>query len=93
METYQFLAIALMLALGFVAHLTLKLNGFRKRNGIAGAAINLRDLAVVRQPSNFDAEEVYLVRATWIASASSFALVLLLLAVSPPDLYQRLGLL
>jgi hypothetical protein len=89
MELYQVVAIAVMIAMGLVVNSTLKLNHLRKKNGVVRTAINLRDLAVFRQPQNFDAQEVYLVRSNWIACATLFALVLLMLAVSPDDLPQK----
>ena len=78
-----------MIAMGFVVNSTLKLNNLRKKNGVVRTAMNLRDLAVFRQPHDFDADEVRLVRNNWIACATLFALVLLMLAVSPEDLIQR----
>ena len=89
METYQAVAIAVMIAMGFVVNSTMKLNNLRKRNGIVRPMINLRDLAVLRNPQDYDAEEVNLVRTNWIACATLFALVLLMLAVSPENLTQR----
>jgi len=89
MEAYQVVAIAVMIAMGFVVNSTLKLTRFRKKTGVKRTMVDLRDLSVFRQPGNFDAEEVRLVRSNWIACAALFALVLLMLAVSPEDLSQR----
>ncbi len=90
MEAYQGVAIAVMIAMGFVVNSTLKLNGLRKKNGVVRTMVNLRDLSVLRQPQNYDTEEVRLVRSNWIACAALLALVLLMLAVSPEDLSQQL---
>lgn len=89
MEAYQVVAVAVMIAMGFVVNSTLKLTRFRKKTGVKRTMVDLRDLSVFRQPGNFDAEEVRLVRNSWIACAALFALVLLMLAVSPDDLSQR----
>ena len=90
MEPYQAVAIAVMIAMGFVVNSTMKLNKYRKKIGVKRTAVNLRDLSVFRQPWNYDAEEARLVRTNWIACATLFALVLLMLAVSPEDLSRRL---
>ena len=79
-----------MIAMGFVVNSTLKLNNLRKQNGVVRTAVNLRDLSIFRQPQNFDEQEVRLVRNNWIACATMFALVLLMLAVSPEDLPQKI---
>jgi hypothetical protein len=89
MELYQVVAIAVMIAMGFVVNSTLKLTRFRKKIGVKRTMVDLRDLYVFRQPRNYDSEEVRLVRANWIACAAVLALVLLMLAVSPEDLPQR----
>ena len=89
MEPYQVVAIAAMIAMGFVVNSTLKLKNFRKKIGVKRTMVDLRDLSVLRQPRAYDAEEVRLVRTNWIACAALFALVLLMLAVSPEDLAQR----
>ena len=89
MEAYQVVAVAVMIAMGFVVNSTLKLTRFRKKTGVKRTMLDLRDLSVFRQPGNFDVEEVRLVRRNWIACATLFALVLLMLAVSPEDLSQR----
>jgi hypothetical protein len=89
MEPYQVVAIAVMIAMGFVVNSTLKLTRFRKKIGVKRTMVDLRDLSVFRQPRNYDNEEVRLVRANWIACAALLALVLLMLAVSPEDLPQR----
>ena len=91
MQAYQVVAVAVavMIAMGFVVNSTLKLTRFRKKTGVKRTMVDLRDLSVFRQPDNFDAEEVRLVRSNWIACAALFALVLLMLAVSPEDLSQR----
>lgn len=89
MEAYQVVAVAVMIAMGFVVNSTLKLTRFRKKTGVKRAMVDLRDLSVFRQPGNFDTEEVRLVRNNWIACAALFALVLLMLSVSPEDLSQR----
>ena len=78
-----------MIAMGFVVNSTLKLTRFRKKIGVKRTMIDLRDLSVFRQPRNFDAEEVRLVRNNWIACAALFALVLLMLALIPEDLAQQ----
>jgi len=90
MEPYQAVALAVMIAMGFVVNSTLKLSKFRKKIGVKRTMVNLRDLSVFRQPGNYDTEEVRLVRSNWIACATLLALVLLMLAVSPEDLSQRL---
>ena len=89
MEPYQAVAVAVMIAMGFVVNSTLKLSRFRKKIGVKRTMVDLRDLSVFRQPRDYDVEEVRLVRANWIACAAVFALVLLMLAVSPEDLPQR----
>ena len=89
MEAYQFVAVAVMIAMGFVVNSTLKLTRFRKKTGVKRTMVDLRDLSVFRQPGNYDAEEVRLVRNNWITCAALLALVLLMLAVSPEDLPQR----
>jgi hypothetical protein len=89
MELYQVVAIAVMIAMGFVVNSTLKLTRFRKKIGVKRTMVDLRDLYVFRQPRNYDSEEVRLVRANWIACAAVLALVLLMLALSPEDLSQR----
>ena len=89
MEPYQAVAIAVMIAMGFVVNSTLRLSRFRKKIGVKRTMVDLRDLSVFRQPRDYDVEEVRLVRANWIACAAVFALVLLMLAVSPEDLSQR----
>jgi hypothetical protein len=89
METYQAVAIAVMIAMGFVVNSTLKLNKLRKENGIVWPMINLRDLSVFMQPQDYDAKEVHLVRSNWIACAAVFVLVLLMLAVIPEDLMSQ----
>jgi len=89
MEAYQVVAITVMIAMGFVVNSTLKLTRFRKKTGVKRTMVDMRDLSVFRQPASFDAEEVRLVRRNWIACAVLFALVLLMLAVSPEDLSQR----
>lgn len=78
-----------MIAMGFVVNSTLKLTRFRKKTGVKRTMVDLRDLSVFSQPDKFDVEEVRLVRRNWIACAALFALVLLMLAVSPEDLSQR----
>jgi hypothetical protein len=89
MELYQVVAMAVMIAMGFVVNSTLKLTRFRKKIGVKRTMVDLRDLYVFRQPRNYDSEEVRLVRANWIACAAVLALVLLMLALSPEDLSQR----
>jgi hypothetical protein len=89
MEAYQVVAITVMIAMGFVVNSTLKLTRFRKKTGVKRTMVDMRDLSVFRQPASFDAEEVRLVHRNWIACAVLFALVLLMLAVSPEDLSQR----
>ena len=89
MEAYQVVAVAVMIGMGFVVNSTLKLTRFRKKTGVKRTMVDLRDLSVFRQPGNFDVEEVRLVRRNWIACAALFALVLLMLAVSPENLSQR----
>ena len=89
MEAYQFVAVAVMIAMGFVVNSTLKLTRFRKKTGVKRTMVDLRDLSVFRRPGNYDAEEVRLVRNNWITCAALLALVLLMLAVSPEDLPQR----
>ncbi len=89
MEPYQAVAVAVMIAMGFVVNSTMRLNKFRKKIGVKRTMVNLRDLSVFRRPRNYDSEEVRLVRTNWIACATVFALVLLMLAVSPEDLSQR----
>ena len=89
MEPYQAVALAVMIAMGFVVNSTMKLKNFRKKIGVKRTMVDLRDLSVLRQPRTYDAEEVRLVRTNWIACAALFALVLLMLAVSPEDLAQR----
>ena len=89
MEPYQAVAVAVMIAMGFVVNSTIRLNNLRKKIGVKRTMVNLRDLSVFRQPRNYDNEEVRLVRANWIACAALFALVMLMLAVSPEDLLQR----
>ncbi len=78
-----------MIAMGFVVNSTLKLNRYRKKTGVKRTMVDLRDLSVLRQPRNYDNEEVRLVRSNWIACAALLALVLLMLALSPEDLSQR----
>ncbi len=89
MEPYQAVAVAVMIAMGFVVNSTMKLNKFRKKIGVKRTMVNLRDLSVFRQPRNYDTEEVRLVRTNWVACVTLFTLVLLMLAVSPEDLSQR----
>ena len=89
MELYQAVAIAVMIAMGFVVNSTLKLNNLRKKNGVARTMVNLRDLSVFRQPQDFDAEEVQLVRRNWIACGALLALVLLMLVVIPENVTQQ----
>ena len=89
MEPYKAVAIAVMIAMGFVVNSTLKLNRFRKKIGVKRTMVDLRDLSVFRQPRNYDAEEVRLVRANWITCAALLALVILMLGVIPEDLPQR----
>jgi hypothetical protein len=89
MEPYQAVAVAVMIAMGFVVNSTMRLTKFRKKIGVKRTMVNLRDLSVFRRPRNYDAEEVRLVRTNWIACATVLALVLLMLAVSPEDLSQR----
>jgi hypothetical protein len=90
MEPYKAVAIAVMIAMGFVVNSTMKLNKYRKKIGVKRTVVNLRDLSVFRRPWNYDAEEARLVHTNWIACATLFALVLLMLAVSPEDLSRRL---
>jgi hypothetical protein len=90
MQPYQAVALAVMIAMAFVVNSTLKLDRFRKQIGVRRTMFNVRDLSVIRQPRNYDTEEVRLVRTNWIACAALLALVLLMLAVSPEDLRQRL---
>ncbi len=90
MEPYQAVAVAVMIAMGFVVNSTMKLSKFRKKIGVKRTMVDLRDLSVFRQPRNYDTEEVRLVRTNWIACVALLALVLLMLAVSPEDLSQRL---
>ena len=89
MEPYQAVALAVMIAMGSVVNSTMKLKNFRKKIGVKRAMVDLRDLSVLRQPRTYDTEEVRLVRTNWIACVAVFALVLLMLAVSPEDLAQR----
>ena len=89
MELYQGVAIAVMIALGVVVHTTMKLNGLRKDLKVERTLINVRDLEVMRHPQRYDSEEVRLVRTTWLACATAFALVMLLLAVSPQEVMQK----
>jgi hypothetical protein len=88
METYQFVAIGVMVAMALVVDSTLRLNSLRKKLGIARPMINWRDLAVVWQPQDFDAYEVTLVRRNWIACTAVFGLVILMLTLIPPDMVQ-----
>ena len=53
MEAYQVVAIAVMIAMGFVVNSTLKLTRFRKKTGVKRTMVDLRDLSVFRQPDNF----------------------------------------
>ena len=89
MEPYQAVAIAVMIAMGFMVNSTIRLSKFRKKIGIKRTMVDLRDLSVLRQPRNYGIEEVRLVRANWIACVAVVALVLLMLAVSPEDLAER----
>jgi hypothetical protein len=91
MEAYQLVAIAVMIAMGLVVDSTLRLNNLRKNNGVVRPMINLRDLSVITQPQNFDAQEVAYVRRNWIACAALLALVLLMLALIPQEVMQRLS--
>jgi hypothetical protein len=86
MQPYQAVALAVMIAMAFVVNSTLKLDRFRKQIGVRRTMFNVRDLSVIRQPRNYDTEEVRLVRTNWIACAALLVLVLLMLAVSPEDL-------
>ena len=90
MEPYQAVALVAMFAMGFVVSSTIKLNRFRKKIGVTRTMFDLRDLSVIRQPQNYDVEEVRLVRKNWIACAATLALILLMLGLSPEDLPQRL---
>lgn len=89
MESYQVVAIAVMFAMGVVVNSTMKLNNYRKTNGVVKTAINLRDLSVIKQPQDFDVEEVRLVRNSWLACAAAFALVVLMLVLIPADVVGR----
>ena len=91
METYHFVAIVVVIAMGFVVDTTLRLNKLRKQLGIVRPMINWRDLEVAYQPQDFDAYEVTLVRRNWAACTAVFALVLLLLTLLPPDMAQDLA--
>ncbi|MDX1487474.1 MAG: hypothetical protein R3268_04685, partial [Acidiferrobacterales bacterium] len=83
-------ALSAMFAMGIVVSSTIKLNRFRKKIRVKRTMFDLRDLSVIRQPQNYDVEEVRLVRKHWIACATTLALILLMLALSPGDLPQRL---
>ena len=91
METYQLVALAVMVGMGFVVHTTVALNGLRKRMGVPKQMFNFRDLRVLRRPDEFEEEEVRAVRTNWAARGALFVLVLLLIATVPPDLPQQLG--
>ena len=90
MELYKVIAVLALAGMGFVVHSTLRLNALRKRLGVEKTMVNLRDWVVVRYPESHDPEEVRLVWTTWISCAVLFALVLLLLAVIPPDVLESL---
>ena len=49
-----YLALAVMLGLGYVVHSTMRLNALRKRNQIEKQMINLRDLDVLTRPRTHD---------------------------------------
>ena len=89
MHAYQLVAVAVMVALGVVVHSTVRLNALRKELEIERTMVNLRDLAVMRNPGEHNPLEVRLVWTHWIACAAAFVLVMVLFAVSPPDLLQK----
>jgi hypothetical protein len=91
MEPYQVAALAVMLVMAYVVHATLQLTNFRKKAGVRRAPINLRDLAVFRRPETFEAEEVRLVRKSWLACAALMLLFLLMLGVLPQDIVEQIS--
>ena len=91
MQPYQASAIAVMLVMAYVVHATLQLTNFRKKAGVKRTPVDLRDLAVFRRPKTFDAEEVRLVRKSWLACAALLLLFLLLLSVLPQDVVEQIS--
>ena len=87
MEPRQFLALAAMVAAGFVVDSTLRLvrlrRGLRERRPL----FDLRDLRVLRNPGEYGAEEVRLVRRNMASSAVFLVLALVLLAGTPGGPY------
>ena len=71
MEPYQAVALAVMIAMAFVVNSTLKLNRFRKQIGVRRTMFNVRDLSVIRQPRNYETEEVRHARATTSATITN----------------------
>ena len=90
MELYQLVGLAAFIGMGYVVHSTMALNGLRKRMGVPKQMLNFRDIRVMRNPGEFEPEEVKRVRVNWIACAVLFALVLVLIVVSPEDAMDRL---
>ena len=87
MEPRQFLALATMIAAGFVVDSTLRLIRLRRSRRERGSPFDLRDLRVLRNPGEYSAEEVRLVRRNMTSGAVFLVLALVLLAGTPGGPY------
>ena len=89
MEPRQFLALAAMVAAGFVVDSTLRLirlrRGLRERRPL----FDLRDFRILRNPGEYGADEVRLVRRSMASGAVFLVLALVLLAGTPGGPHGR----
>ncbi|MEQ9123289.1 MAG: hypothetical protein RIM80_12070 [Alphaproteobacteria bacterium] len=82
MEFHQIVALCIVIALAFVIDSTVKLQRYRRKNEIRGAA--LRDFRILRRPNEFPLQETRLAFRSWIACAAAVGFVVLYLAAAPP---------
>lgn len=83
MQFHQIVALAVMVALGFLIDTTIKLFRYRRRAKIAQEPWRMRDIQILRKPEAFEVDEVRLARRHWIACALMLGMFLLFLFVRP----------
>lgn len=91
METRQFLALAAMVAAGFVVDSTLRLIRLRRGLPERRPLFDLRDFRILRSPGEYGAEEMRLVRRNMASGAVFLVLALVLLAGTPGGPYEGAG--
>ena len=91
MELYEWLAVGVVIAMGLVVHSTVQLNRWRRYMQIPKPMFNYRDFLVLRSPSDFERDEVILVRIHWIACGALLVLLVVLGNVLPPEMLERLA--